>query len=88
MNKERDELFDAIKSVAHRLESGDTSGGLPLCGKCGQTHDPRYTECPPKYCLCCGITHKPNEPFHYNNCESNERFKKWSNGHQEWVKKN
>lgn len=62
--------------------------GVPLCGKCGGMHDPRYTECPPKYCPCCGTTHKPNKSFHYNNCQANERFRKWHKGHTKWVKEN
>lgn len=70
------------------LEHPENYKAFPLCGKCGQQHDPRISECPPKYCRCCRTIHKPNEPFHFNNCEPNEHFKKFIDGHIKWQEQN
>jgi hypothetical protein len=86
---DKDELKNALNILAKRLNDPNSIGkGLPLCGKCGQQHDPRNSECPPKYCPCCRTIHKPNEPFYFDNCTNNEHFKKYIAGYIKWQKQN
>ena len=58
---------------------------VPLCGTCGQSHDPRTSKCPPRFCIMCGTIHLPNKSFNYDLCERNERFAQKSRESEEWA---
>lgn len=62
---------------------------VPLCGKCGQQHDPRNSECPPTLCQMCGTMHKPGDMIGFPNCDySTEQFKRKYKSWLEWQQEN
>ena len=80
-----DELRQALNEMVHPAKPRIS---FSLCGKCGQTHDPRTSECPPKHCKMCGTTHRPNQPFQTDNCQRNEQFARYYAGFKKWQKEN
>lgn len=87
---DKDELRNALNKLAKSLnDPGRFGKGLPLCGKCGQQHDPRNSECPPTLCRMCGTMHKPGDMIGFPNCDyTTEQFKRKYKSWLEWQKQN